>query len=393
MATPEHPKSTGHNSPIQSAIDNSSSRDRYFSSPPFPAHSPHLTSLNQPFSLKLDHNNFILWKTMVSTIVRGHRLHGYLSGTKSCPPEFLPAEGGTGEDDELQINTEYEQWIINDQLLMGWLYSSMSEAIATEVMGSTSAADLWRALENLYGAHSKSKMDDTRTLIQSTRKGSSTMVEYLWQKKNWADILTLAGDPYLVSHLISNVLSGLGIEYISIVTQIEARPSTTWQELQDLLLSFDSKIERLQTLSSTNKATNLVVPQANMVAKSTSTGSSSSRVRGSHFNPNQHNGGRGSNFNSGRGGYSSRSRGRGRGANSRPTCQVCGKYGHSAAICYNRFDESYMGSDPNLNQQQPKTGANAFLATPEILDSDAWFADSGASNHITSDASNMSQKT
>ncbi|XP_062101887.1 uncharacterized protein LOC133808894 [Humulus lupulus] len=218
---------------------------------------------------------------MVPTIVRGHRLHGYLNGTKMCPSEFIPVTGEAKYEGELETNPEYEQWIINDQLLMGWLYSSMTEGIATEVMGSTSAAGLYRALEILYGAYSKSKMDDTRILIQTVRKGSTPMGEYLRQKKNWSDILALAGDPYPEAHLVANVLSGLDAEYLSIVVQIEARPSTTWQELQDILLSFDSKIERLQTLTISNKTTKPTNPQAHIVAKNNSGSNSAGRGRGS----------------------------------------------------------------------------------------------------------------
>uniref|UniRef100_A0A803QD59 Uncharacterized protein n=1 Tax=Cannabis sativa TaxID=3483 RepID=A0A803QD59_CANSA len=137
------------------------------------------------------------------------------------------------------VNPAYENWIINDQLLMGWLYSSMTETIATEVMGVASAAGLWQALEQLYGAHSKSKMDETRTLIQVTRKGSTPMIENLRQKKNWADLLALAGEPHPESQLVTNVLSGLDVNYLTIVLQIEARSKTSWRELQELLLSFE----------------------------------------------------------------------------------------------------------------------------------------------------------
>jgi hypothetical protein len=46
----------------------------------------------------------------------------------------------------------------------------MTEPVATEVVDCTSSAGLWQALGILYGAHSKAKVDDTRTLIQTTRK-------------------------------------------------------------------------------------------------------------------------------------------------------------------------------------------------------------------------------
>uniref|UniRef100_A0A803QCY3 Integrase catalytic domain-containing protein n=1 Tax=Cannabis sativa TaxID=3483 RepID=A0A803QCY3_CANSA len=315
----------------------------------------HFSTLKQPFSLKLDMNNYSLWKTMVSTIVRGHRLDGFLNGTNVCPSEYVYT--GSTEDGSKTIKTlnpEFENWIVNDQLLMGWLYSSMTETIATEVMGSTSAAGLWHALEQLYGAHSKSKMDDTRTLIQTTKKGGTPMIEYLRQKKSWADSLALAGEPYPEAQLATNVLSRLDINYLTLVLQIKARTKTSWQELQELLLSFESKVERL--------------------------GRGNNNSRGRHFN--RGNGGR--------------SRGRGRTNNSKPTCQVCGKYDHSAVVCYNWFDDSYMGSDPHSSNQN-KTGQNnnnpsAFIATPEFLDSEAWFADSGASNNITADPSVIPQK-
>ncbi|KAM6545892.1 hypothetical protein CsatB_026628 [Cannabis sativa] len=344
----------------------------------------HFSTLNQPFSLKLDMNNYSLWKTMVSTIVRGHRLDGFLNGTNICPSEFV-STGSTEEGSETvtTLNPEFENWIVNDQLLMGWLYSSMTETIATEVMGSKSAAGLWHALEQLYGAHSKSKMDDTRTLIQTTKKGSTPMIEYLRQKKSWADSLALAGEPYPEAQLVTNVLSGLDINYLTIVLQIEARTKTSWQELQELLLSFESKVERLQGGSSQGKNhTNFTEPHANYAHRPT---------QGTRGRGNNNGGGR--HFNRGNGG---RSRGRGRANNSKPTCQVCGKYGHSAAVCYNRFDDSYMGSDPHTSNQN-KTGQNnnnpsAFIATPEVLDSEAWFADSGASNHITADPSVIPQK-
>ncbi|KAF4360220.1 hypothetical protein G4B88_005186, partial [Cannabis sativa] len=45
-------------------------------------------------------------------------------------------------------------------------------------------------------------------------------------------------------------------------------PKTSWQELQELLLSFDSKIERLQAMSSNGKSINsLMDPQANFAQK------------------------------------------------------------------------------------------------------------------------------
>ena len=78
-------------------------------------------TLNQPFPLKLDRKNYVLWKTMVSTVIRGHRLDGFVNGTRPCPLEYVPAQA-TAEDEPVfgvTINPDFEQWIVGDQLLMG----------------------------------------------------------------------------------------------------------------------------------------------------------------------------------------------------------------------------------------------------------------------------------
>ncbi|KAK2636339.1 hypothetical protein Ddye_031135 [Dipteronia dyeriana] len=56
---------------------------------------------------------------------------------------------------------------------------SFTIKLGTQVMGNTSSTNLWKTLENMYEAHSNSKMNTVRTSIQTTRKGSSLMDEYL----------------------------------------------------------------------------------------------------------------------------------------------------------------------------------------------------------------------
>ena len=66
-------------------------------------------------------------------------------------------------------------------------------------------------------------------------------------------------------------------------------------------------------------------------------------------------------------------------------CQLCGRYGHLAAKCYNRFDQNFQG--PNSTQQ------NAFYAAPETVGNSEWLFDSDATNHITVDSNNLAQRT
>jgi hypothetical protein len=98
-------------------------------------------------------------------------------------------------------------------------------------------------------AHSKAKVDDTRTLIQTTRKGDLIMAEYLRKMKGWPDVLAIAGSPYSENLLTANILDGLDTEYMPIVVLIESLSTTNWQQLQDMLLSYESKLDRINTIN------------------------------------------------------------------------------------------------------------------------------------------------
>ena len=63
---------------------------------------------------------------------------------------------------------------------------------------------------------------------------------------------------------------------------------------------------------------------------------------------------------------------------SKPTCQVCDKYGHSAKQYYHRFNMSYSGESTSKNSD-----ASTYVATPKKVSDPDWYMDSGATNHIT----------
>ena len=73
---------------------------------------PLLSSLNQAGSDKQD--NYLNWYSLVLPILKGHRLNGYVLGTKVSPPEFFL------EADGVRVNPAFEEWLSNDQLIFGW---------------------------------------------------------------------------------------------------------------------------------------------------------------------------------------------------------------------------------------------------------------------------------
>ncbi|KAL0915061.1 hypothetical protein M5K25_015462 [Dendrobium thyrsiflorum] len=66
----------------------------------------------------------------------------------------------------------------------------------------------------------------------------------------------------------------------------------------------------------------------------------------------------------------------------RPTCQICGKSGHTTLNCWHRCNPQYAPSSRN---------PRALLAHQQIPSTVEWVLDSKATSHLTSDASNLQQ--
>lgn len=106
-----------------------------------------------------------------------------------------------------------------------------------------------------------------------------------------------------------------------------------------------------------------------------------------------------SNCGSGKSGNRSASRGRGgrggrnnrghsyqnsslQNSSTRPCCQICNRTGHTTFDCYHRMDFSYQGSPPS------QLAAMTTSFSPEA--DQTWYADSGATSHMTNDLQNLS---
>lgn len=97
-----------------------------------------------------------------------------------------------------------------------------------------------------------------------------------------------------------------------------------------------------------------------------------------------------------------REHGQGRSSSgSTPTCQLCSKYGYVVADFWHRFNETFRPSSVSSNMHAPPNLTNHVEAStsdtqsitmmahmheyslPKALEKQQWFADSGASHHLT----------
>lgn len=115
----------------------------------------------------MDRSNFLLWQNLAWPILRSYGLEGYLTGDKSCPSKFVTQEFDVSERSsavtattvEQRPNPAYQSWVAVDQLVLEWMYNSMSPEIATQVMGFQTSKELWEAVQQLFEIQSRVEVD------------------------------------------------------------------------------------------------------------------------------------------------------------------------------------------------------------------------------------------
>ncbi|KAF9612609.1 hypothetical protein IFM89_002205 [Coptis chinensis] len=75
------------------------------------------THIHHLISVKLDRENFLLWRTQFMPLLIGYDLEGYVDGSVSPPPRTLLNSNN--------VNPEFTKWRKQDQVLLGWILSSL----------------------------------------------------------------------------------------------------------------------------------------------------------------------------------------------------------------------------------------------------------------------------
>ena len=106
--------------------------------------------------IKLDQSNYLIWRSQVLALIRGNRLEKFIDESIAPPPSHIAQR----IEDELRYveNLEFTTWRSQDQVLLGWLLSSMSECIISLVFNLKTSREVWKAVEVQFGSQSKSRL-------------------------------------------------------------------------------------------------------------------------------------------------------------------------------------------------------------------------------------------
>lgn len=205
-----------------------------------------------------------------------------------------------------------------------------------------------------------------KSKLQSIKKGSLSIDEYVKKIKHISDSLTVVCSPVDDEDIIIYTLNGLPPEYGPFKTSIRTRSAPILlEELHVLLQCEELNLEAIQTVPYDTLPTAMAASKEGQ--KYNNRGSQSNfRGRGRGPKPNY----------KGRGSPTQHS-------NTKPCCQICNRTGHTALDCYHRMDYSFQG-------RHPPSQLAEMAASFHQNNDPQWYADSGATNHITNDMNNLS---
>ncbi|KAF5460124.1 hypothetical protein F2P56_020015 [Juglans regia] len=320
-----------------------------------------ISSAAHLITIKLTSDNYLLWNAQILPFLKGNQLYGFVDGTCPKPPPTINE----------QANPEYAKWVLQDQLLISAINSSLTDKVLAQVLGCSTSYEVWTTLEGLFSTQMQAHIMQTQYSLATLKKGSETITEYFHKATALSASLNAAGHPLSPSEFNIYLLAGLGSDYESLVTSITTRPDPmSSSQIYSYLLNHESRLSH-QT-------------QSILSGSSFSANASSLRPPAPFFSPNR---GRGRGFRRGRGGgrpnQSAPTNTFISNSSNRPTCQLCLKIGHTAMACYRRFDHAYQSPPPSsfsANYTAFPNGSNNL---------NSWFLDTAATNHFTADFSRL----
>ena len=187
-----------------------------------PTAHPSAISMPNIVTVKLNNDNFLLWKAQLVSYFKGQELFRYIDGSITKPPKFISVTHPETSVVSERLNPAYSHWVRQDNLILSTLMTSLSESVLAQVVNYTTSMAVWNALDDTFSSRSRARILQIRTQLATAMKGSKSATEYFQFIKKLTDELAVAGQPLSHDDIITYILAGLNHEYDSFVASISA---------------------------------------------------------------------------------------------------------------------------------------------------------------------------
>lgn len=135
----------------------------------------------------------------------------------------------------------------------------MSEGVQGQMIGCTSSTQIWARISQLFASRSRARVMQYKLQLQTLKKGTLSMKDYLDKIKGCIDILAARGHTLSEEDQILHVLGGVGTEFDSVVIYFTSRVETlTLSEVGALLSAHETRLEALNVKIDTTVEVNTV---------------------------------------------------------------------------------------------------------------------------------------
>ncbi|WVZ53456.1 hypothetical protein U9M48_004396 [Paspalum notatum var. saurae] len=191
---------------------------------------------------KLSKSNYGMWKAQVLAAVRGSRLVGHLTGASQAPSAEIDGEVD-GKTCKVP-NPAYEEWYATDQQVLGFILTSLTKEVLSQVATKETAAAAWSTIKDMFSSQTRARAVNTRLALATAQKGQQTIAEYVAKMRALGDEMAAAGRPLEDDELVEYILTGLDLDFNPIVSALVARTEPiSVNEVYSQLLAFETRLE------------------------------------------------------------------------------------------------------------------------------------------------------
>ncbi|XP_070660545.1 uncharacterized protein [Malus domestica] len=138
---------------------------------------------------------------------------------------------------------------MHDRALMQLITATLSSVAISCAIGSISARDLWVRLQERFSMVSKTSIFQLKSDLQTIKKGADSMTQYLQRIKKARDYLAAAGVNFDDEDIVILALNGLSAEYNTFRCVIRGRENViSLEEFRAQLLAEEAIIKNSQSL-------------------------------------------------------------------------------------------------------------------------------------------------
>ncbi|XP_011046683.1 PREDICTED: uncharacterized protein LOC105141219 [Populus euphratica] len=183
--------------------------------------------------VKLSSANYLIWHSQILPLIESQDLVGHVDGSIVPPPKFDSPNSQTPND-------KYLAWKAIDQRLLCLLRSFLTEEALADIVGLSTAHDVWLALETTFNHEYKTREIHLKDELQSMKRATRSVMDIARVFKGFCDELHTTGRLVDNTDKVHWFLCGFGAKFSSLSSaQMALAPLPSFVDLVSRAKSFE----------------------------------------------------------------------------------------------------------------------------------------------------------